>query len=64
MNHPAYAAFIEPLLWRPRFLTHDPQPLEVLSNSAGLSRLAEMFTTDPLWKEFKTCLPKRVDFDS
>jgi hypothetical protein len=64
MTHPAYAAYMAPPEWRPRQLTHDINPVEVLSSSAGLSRLIEMFTTDPMWKELKPCLPRRVGFDS
>jgi hypothetical protein len=45
------------------FLEHDTA-LELLTGSAGLLRLIEMFTVDPLWRELEACLPKRVAYSS
>ncbi len=47
-----------PISWRPQTIKYDSSE-ERLSGSAGLGFITDLFYDDPLFEEFKKCLPER-----
>lgn len=47
-----------PINWRPQSIKYDNTELP-MSGSAGLEFITDLFYDDPLFEEFKNCLPER-----
>src|SRR4051812_32155627 len=48
-----------PISWRPRYFRYDGTE-QNLTATAGVGPMVDLFFEDPLFQDFKKCLPKRV----